>query len=182
MPLARLAAFGIIVALPWTIGCGGSKSPTAPAQPQSEQNSPTLNLASGEYLLGIELSTSGTVRCDNGICVSLTLCLAGSTQARTDVRVMVDRQQDEITVRAMDPQGTLRMALRAAGATVSGTASGSATGADGLRVSVSGGAGGPAAVVGSAAVATALAGSLDGALTIGTSNCSNNGHVWTLRR
>lgn len=183
MPLARLAALGMVAALPWALACGGrSDSPTAPPQPQPEQNPASLNLTSGEYLLGIELSTSGTLRCENGICISMTLCVGGSTRARTDVRVMVDRQQEEITVRALDPPGTFRMALRAAGAAVSGTASGSATGADGLRVSVSGGSSGPAAVVGTAAVATALAGTLHGALTIGSSNCSNDGHVWTLAK
>ena len=183
MPLARLAGLGMIAALPWALACGGrSDSPTAPPEPQPEQTRPSLNLTSGEYLLGIELATSGTVRCENGICISLTVCLGGSTRARTHVNVMVDRQQDEITVRALDPPGTFRMALRAAGAAVSGTASGSATGADGLRVSVSGGSNGSATVVGTAAVETALAGSLDGALTIGNSNCSNDGHVWTLAK
>jgi len=94
---------------------------------------------------------------------------------------MVDREQDEIAVRALDPPGTFQMALHASGAAVSGTASGVATGADGVRVSV-GTSSGAAAVVGSAAMGKPLAGSLDGAVAIGTSNCSNNGHSWTLAR
>jgi hypothetical protein len=172
----------MLAGLPWAIACGGrADSPTAPPQLRPEQNPASLHLNSGEYLLGIELSTSGTARCENGICVSLSLCLGGSTLARTDVRVMIDRQQDDITVRALDPPATFRMALRATGAAVSGTASGSATGTDGLHVSI-GGSSGAAAVAGTAAVVTALAGTLDGALTIGASNCSNNAHVWTLAK
>ena len=182
MSLCQLTALGIVAALPWAVGCGGpSQSPTAPAQPPPQQNPASVNLTSGEYLLGIELSTSGTVRCENGICISISLCIGGSTRARTEVRVMVEQQQDDISVRALDPPGTLRMALRAAGAAVSGTASGSATGADGSPVSVSGPAG-PAAVVGTASGDTALAGTLHGGLSIGANHCSNDGHLWTLTK
>lgn len=181
MPVARFAAWGMLPALAWGIACGRADYPTAPPQPQPEPIATSLDLSSGEYMLGIELSTSGVGRCENGFCTSLTLCLAGSTRARADVRVMVDRQQDEIAVRALDPPGTFRMAMRASGAGVSGDASGVATGTDGVRISV-GTSSGAAAIVGSAGIGTALAGSLDGALAIGSSNCSNNGHSWTLAK
>lgn len=179
MPVAQLLRGTVLAGSITLTACGGA-GPTSPTGPQPQPEPLRLSLTPGEYLLGIVLSTSGSPRCENGVCVTVSLCLGGSTSAASELRVIVDRQMDDIAVRAADPAASFRMALRANGNTVAGTAAGAATGSNGLRISVGGSPGGEAVVAGSPSPTTAISGSLDGSLSIGGANCSNNGHTWSL--
>ena len=72
------------------------------------------------------MSSSAEPVCNNGVCVSVSLCGGGTPPAirATTAPVRLERSGDATTIRPEQAQDSLRMNLRVADNMVSGTASG----------------------------------------------------------
>ena len=154
--------------------CGGG-SPTSPARIDTSPR-PVL-LISGPYTLALTLSTTGIATCQNGFCTSTSLCI-GNPTANTTSRFDVDLQRsgDEATVRVPGAGSGLALTLRVGSESVSGTISGSARDGSGSSVEASG------TIIGAAPpnAAFAVAGNIDGQMSVSGGSCSNKGHAWSL--
>jgi hypothetical protein len=155
--------------------CGGG----SPASPTRIDAPRAVLLISGPYTLALTLSTSGISTCQNGFCTSTSLCI-GNPTANTTLRFDVDLQRsgDEATIRMPGAGTGLALTLHVDPASVSGTISGSARDASGSSVEASG------TMIGAAPsnTAIAVAGNIDGQMTVSGGSCSNNGHAWSLTR
>lgn len=165
------------------LACGGSP-PTAPTATNTPPAviSTALDLVPGAYTLTIAMSRSGEPTCNNGICVSVSLCggsssAPGSGTASTAVRL--DRQEDVATIRPQEAAESFRMELRQAGTGLYGTAVGAFRDGTTQTVVVAG-SGQSAAGVSGSLLAASASGRIDGQVSIGGYGCSNNGHSWTL--
>ena len=169
---APLAA-GLLIAA----SCGGS--PGSPTGPSSAGPAPTpaaVRLESGPYTLAIGLSTSGAASCQNGICVSTSLCIGSPSRTTASLNVTVERSGETAVVRTSDGPSGLVLNLTVAPAFVTGTISGSARDTQGVAVQTAG------TLIGTAAFhpAHTVAGTVDGQIWIGGGSCSNNGHTGSL--
>jgi hypothetical protein len=175
----RLRELATVVGSLTFLACGRNSTPTAPT-------STVLDLLPGTYALTITMSSSGEPVCNNGLCVSVSLC-GGGTGAPPSVRalttvVRLDRSGDAITIHPEDTSASFRMDLRIAANTVSGTASGQFRDPT-LQLSLviaAGQPGQPAAVATGTVLTTSVAGKIDGQVGVGGYSCSNNGHTWTM--
>jgi len=176
MRLRKLAALLVPVSL---LACGGRSTATAPT------STTVLDIASGRYAMTVTMSTSGEPVCNNGVCLSVSVCGGAggppSVSALTTV-VRLERSGDAITIRPEDASASLRMDLRIAANMVSGTASGEFRDPV-LQLSLviqAGQSGQSAAVTTGTVLTTSVAGKIDGQVGVGAYSCSNNGHTWTL--
>lgn len=157
--------------------CGARSTPTRPSPA-------TVDLASGSYNLVLTMSTTGDPTCTGVGCSTASLCYGISGAAplvaiSVPAAVRVERVADAVTVRPDDATATFRMDLQIAGTALSGTASGQyRSGATTVRVDNGTPVG--AAVVTGTLLAPFVSGRLTGAIDIGGTGCSNDGHRWTL--
>jgi hypothetical protein len=166
---AALLAAGLLLA----ISCGGSADLPTSAGPVPEPRAIVLD--PGPYVLTLTLSNGGTVTCQNGICISLSLCAGNPSPMTAAVNVTVERVGDVATVRA-EGGASLLLTLTLAPTSVSGTISGSARAGQGVTVGTTGTLTGRAAP----GPTSALSGNMDGQVSMDGASCSNNGHTWTL--
>ena len=155
--------------------CGGS--PTSPSLLPGPVPTPrAVTLESGAYTLAITFSTTGRPTCQNGICFSSSLCIGNPSNTTASFEVAVERSGDTATVRVPGSASPLILNLAVAPASVTGTISGSARDAQGVMVEASG------TVTGAAPsnAAYAVAGNVDGQMSVAGGSCSNNGHAWSL--
>jgi len=182
MRLQNIAALVIPLTV---VACGGS-TPTAPTAGGGHSTPPArstgLDIVAGTYVFTVAMSERGEPTCNNGICVSVSLCAGapGPTPASGVTTVVrVERSGDSIEIRPEDATASFRMQLRIAANTVSGTASGQFRDSN-LQLSLVIGAGQAPAVATGILLTASVAGKLDGQVSIGGYSCSNNGHSWTL--
>jgi hypothetical protein len=164
----------LAVALVLAESCGGSS--TAPSPATTVPVPRPVVLGSGAYTLAVTLSTTGLPVCQNGICFSRSIC-ANTPPSRTAVfNVDLERAGDTATVRVPGAPFPLVLSLLVAPTSVVGMISGSARDASGVLVDIAG------TVTGAAAsdAAVAVAGNIDGQISMPDGGCSNNGHTWSL--
>jgi len=154
--------------------CGGS--PTSPSPPGPDPTPRAVTIESGSYTLAITLSTIGRPTCQNGICTSSSLCIGNPSNTTASFNAAVERSGDTATVRVPGSASPLILNLAVAPTSVTGTISGSARDAQGVMVEASG------TVTGAAPsnAAYAVAGNVDGEMSVAGGSCSNNGHAWSL--
>jgi hypothetical protein len=154
--------------------CGGS--PTAPALNTEVPPLRPLVLPSGSYTLAITLSTTGLPVCHNGICSSTSLCFNNPASMTASFNVELQRAGDTATVRISGAASTLVLNLQLAQTSVTGAIAGAAPDANGVAIEVSG------TITGARPLntTTAVAGNIDGQLSVPGGGCSNNGHAWSL--
>jgi hypothetical protein len=133
-------------------------------------------LGGGPYILAITLSTSGIPVCQNGVCRSVSLCINRPASTTASFNVDLERAEDTATVRIPGSAPSLVLNLHVAQTSVDGAIAGSARDANGILIDVSG------TVTGAAPsnAAVAVAGNIDGQMSVPGGSCSNNGHVWSL--
>ncbi len=155
--------------------CGGS--PVSPGQiPATVPIPRPVVLGSGPYTLSLTLSTTGIPVCQNGFCTSISLCIDNPGSTTTSFDVDLDRSGDTATVGVPGSASPLVLSLRVATASVTGTIAGSARDANGRLIDVSGSVSGAAPPN----AAIAVAGNIDGQMSVAGGSCSNNGHAWSL--
>jgi hypothetical protein len=162
-------------ALVVTGSCG---APTAPAMSTST-TAPAVRqvvLAGGPYSLALTLSRTGLPVCQNGFCTSLSLCIGNPAITTASFNVDVERDGDAATVRVPGGATSMVLSLQVTSASVTGTIAGSAQDANGMLVDVSGAVSGAAP----SNAAVAVAGNIDGQMSVAGDGCSNNGHGWSL--
>jgi hypothetical protein len=155
--------------------CGGS-SPTAPGSGAAPQPR-VISLPAGPYTLAISLSQSGIPVCQNGVCTSTSLCSGSPVTTTSQFDVTVERSGDDATAGVPGNGTQLLLTLRVASTSVTGSIAGGATDAAGSQVLATG------AVTGAAPgdPTIAVAGNIDGQVSVPGGGCSNNGHTWSLR-
>jgi hypothetical protein len=164
----------LAAALVITGSCGGS--PTAPALNTDVPSPRPVVLPAGAYTLAIRLSTTGLPVCQNGFCTSNSLCFAKPASMTASFSVDLERNGDRATVRVPGTASALVLDLQLAPTSVTGTIAGAAPDANGVPIEVSG------TVTGARPLdtATAVAGNIDGQMSVPDGGCSNNGHAWSL--
>ena len=169
-----MRAAGLAAGLLLAASCGGS--PTTPSPVAAPTPTlPAVVLDPGPYALTIALATAGTPTCQNGICVSTSLCTGDASPASAILDVTVERSAETATVRASSGGSPLTLNLTVTSAAVTGTISGSARDAHGVLIQAAG------TIFGAATDPRyAVSGHVDGQVWVASGSCSNNGHTWSL--
>jgi len=164
----------IAAALVFAGSCGGS-SPTSPGGAAVQPRA--VSLPAGPYMLTIGLSRTGIPVCQNGVCLSTSVCSGNPVATDSQFNVTLERSGDDATARLAGNGTQLLLALRLASTSVTGSIAGGAIDAAGVQIAATG------VVTGAAPgdPTIAVSGNIDGQVSASGVGCTNNGHTWSLR-